>query len=68
MTGYLNSNYPGSTPFSNTVTISTSDREITTGNNYAITGGYVVANRITTIDLFANNISRPNRDNLPYGS
>ena len=68
MTGYLNSNYPASTPFRNTVTISTSETETTTGNNYASTGGYVIDNHVTTIDIFANNITRPNRENPPYGS
>ena len=68
MTGYLNGNYYFRGGFLNTVYISTTGTEITTGNNSASASWWVLDNHITSIDIFANNITRPQMDTPPYGS
>jgi len=69
MTGYLNNNYPSpGTSIVNTVNITMTGQEITTGNNFSTVTGWVISQPRISIDLLANNLTRPAYDNIPYGS
>lgn len=54
--------------FVNTANISTTSIESTTGNNHSTATWTVQMIGHVTLDIIANNLTRPQYDNIPYGS
>lgn len=68
VTGTLGAIYNSGWTFANRVNITTTDDEATTGNNFAIATGTVVGVANVSLNIIANNLSKPHLDTLPYGS
>lgn len=54
--------------FSNTATIQTSSRDGNMTNNTSTATGSIPGMNMLSVDLLANNLSRPQLDASPYGS
>jgi len=68
LTGVLTTTLSSGTQFINTATISTTSNETITWNNTTIVTGTIVGIAWITVDIIANNITRPQLDNPPHGS
>lgn len=54
--------------FANKASIETKSVEVSTGNNSSTVTGTIVGRQNITLDIIANNLTRPQLDNAPYGS
>ncbi len=68
LTGTFNAALASGYTFVNTATISTTSSETVTGNNTALATGIVQGRESVYVTVNANNLTRPQLDNAPYGS
>jgi len=68
LTGALTANLASWTTFTTTTTITTTSNETITGNNTVIVTGTIVGVPWISVDIIANNITRPQLDTIPYWS
>ncbi|MFA6256223.1 MAG: hypothetical protein WC606_03490 [Candidatus Absconditabacterales bacterium] len=68
ITGTLGSLFTSGQVFVNTANITTTSSEGSTGNNSAAATGVIQGIANVTVNIVANNLTRPQLDNAPYGA